>query len=43
MKKLYVKPVIEIVKLDHTSPLLDDSGYDEDFGMTISAQNSEHV
>jgi hypothetical protein len=44
MKKLYVKPVIEIVKLDHTSPLLEESGeYDGDFGMTISAQNTEHV
>lgn len=43
MKKLYVKPEIEIVKLEHNSPLLDDSGYDEDFSMTISAQNTEHV
>lgn len=44
MKKLYVKPEIEIVKLEHTSPLLEESGeYDDDFGMAISAQNTEHV
>lgn len=35
---------MEIVKLEHTSHLLDESGeFDGDFGMTISAQNTEHV
>lgn len=42
-KKEYIKPVMEIVELSHSEPLLQDSGLDTEFGHLTDPTGSQHA